>query len=160
MRVDFSLGRLRNEDSSATLENLIELYSLINNNINNRVNNTLINSSDLEVDISSEININLVEVNPTLPNHKRLNLNFTDNLEKNKYYLIIDSNGSKCSINSSNLEISKLNNNSTFNRTLIELYKLEGENKIIILDIKKDMYFIEEGDFDTEDFLGWDFNIG
>lgn len=157
MRVDFSLGRLKNENSSATLQLLSDLYNKINSKLNNNTNSTEVNSLVKDVPMSSIENIQLVESSVAGGTHANLNINFSENLTKNKYYLIVDSNSASIGVSSS-IEL-QYDGSASFNRTLFVLQAIDDSN-VVVTDVIKDMYYIEDGDFDTEDFIGWDLNIG
>ena len=156
MRIDFSLGRVKNEDSSIDTNSLQDLYTLINTKVSNNIKRGSINILNTDLDINSIESIQLIESSIPSGSHSNLTLNYTTPLTKSRYYLVVDSNMSSIGIDP--LYVEGASPKSTRNRTMYVLHPL-SDTEVVITNCIKDTYLTEESDFDMEDFAGWDMNI-
>lgn len=157
MRVDFSLGRLKNSTNPTSYPEMLELYNSINSKVLHRVSTSSVTSLNKVVNIDSIESIELIESSLLENSYSELIVNFPQEINKKRYYLVVDSNASFLKIKTSKNELGS--NGSTYNRTIYVFHPISSDT-IVVTNILKDMYQTEESEFETEDFVGWDLNIG
>lgn len=154
MRIDFDLSKVRNIDNPTSIDSVIELAHKINKSLNHRFSDTqTLTSSSQDISLSNDYNIAIVKsVGASRYIRSQVNIEDLTDTDSDIYYLSIDSNRS-----SVDLQGDVYGTTTSYNRSLFVLR--EVGDSVVILKEFKDMYIEEEGDFDMQDFVGWDLNI-
>jgi len=158
LQITFNLEKVRNEswteDLNKRWDSLIYLIkNTIDNNHQKDTSDSINHYTSQWNYISSEFNIKEIEFYFSEYRELDLDMLFPDDTSKDTFYVIMDSNGHTVSIS---LNSGEVESSPGFNRTLYIIRKLEDSSFIIYKKLL-DMFFPEEGEFDSSDFIDWDF---
>lgn len=159
MRIPFNLGKVKNSDEwdDAATSKYLDLVKVINEYAGNKHSEVDLTPLNTTVYVTPEYNITSIESLIT-PAEVTSDIQFSEGLQKRLYYLIVDSNGSTITLDSSTHTLLS-NNHGSYNRTLYILRKLD-ESTVIVYKELKDMYIPDPSEFDTLDFVDLDLTSG
>lgn len=158
IQITFDLEKVRNESWTTSLnqkwDSLIELINKsIDNDYSKDISSSITSLSSKVNYIDSEYNVKEIEFSFAEYRDFTLDIKFPEDNFRDTYYVIIEPNGNSVSISLNGDENPTL---PGFNRTLYIIKKLDVSNFLVYKKLE-DMYFPEEGEFDSNDFIDWDF---